>query len=81
MRITCMGVIKFIIMADWIRYFESEIPPTNLEETRKTLYQFTSSHVQNARNVVFITVRLTQYRRLLHFEVMYALHSMHTQNK
>ncbi|XP_028411460.1 uncharacterized protein LOC114534012 [Dendronephthya gigantea] len=43
------------MMADWIRYFESEIPPTNLEETRKTLYGFTASHIQNARNVVFIT--------------------------
>lgn len=57
MRSMCESAIKILtIMADWERYFDSEIPPTNLEETRKTIFTFAAGHVQNSRNIVYITV-------------------------
>lgn len=59
LRSMSKGVIIFLSnMADWVRYFDSEIAPSNLEETRKTIHGFTASHAQNGRNIVFITVSI-----------------------
>ena len=69
-----------------MRYFDSEIPPTNLEETRKTIHGFATTHVHSGLNVVFITVSTAIFLYTSIFYnvdqvIKYDRHSMHTPNK
>jgi hypothetical protein len=51
-------------MSNWEEFFQAHLPPTDFEDNRKLLKEFTERHNQLKNNIVLITVRIIIKKQL-----------------